>query len=90
MLFVWLGFLKDGGEPDQQVQQETNDFLEQPFIPIKAAGVLRKADGGRAGMMMIFEAESQAAAEALVSTSPFRRAGLYEQYHLLEFNNEIG
>lgn len=90
MLFVWLGFLKDGGEPEQQVQQETTDFLEQPFMPIKAAGVLRDADGRRAGMMMVFEADNRAAAEALVGTSPFRRAGLYEQYHLLEFNDEIG
>lgn len=90
MLFVWLGFLKDGEEPDQQVQQETSDFLKQPYIPIRAAGALRDSSGKRTGMMMIFEAEDHAAAQALVSTSPFLRAGLYRDYHLLQYQNEIG
>lgn len=90
MQFVWLGLLKDRSEPSQEVQEETSQFLVQPFMPIRAAGALRDAEGKRAGMMMIFEAESRAAAEALVSNSPFLRAGLYGQHHLLEFRNEVG
>lgn len=90
MQFVWLGLLKDPSEPSQEVQEETSQFLVQPFMPIRAAGALRDAEGKRAGMMMIFEAESRAAAEALVSNSPFLRAGLYGQHHLLEFRNEVG
>ena len=90
MLFVWLGFFKDGAEPDQQVQQEITDFLQQPYVPIRAAGALRDSEGKREGMMMIFEAEDLAAAQALVSTSPILRAGLYQDHHLLEYQNEIG
>ena len=39
---------------------------------------------------MIFEAEDRAAAEALVRESPLREAGLYSEYHLFEYQNEIG
>lgn len=90
MLFVWLGFLKPGAEPDQQVQQETSGFLQQPFMPVKAAGALRDDAGKRAAMMMVFEADDRPAAEALVSNSPFLRAGLYREHHLFEYQNEIG
>ena len=90
MLFVWLGFLKKGSEPDQQVQLDTTAFLEQPLIEIRAAGALRDEAGKRAGMMMIFEAADRSAAEALVANSPFLRAGLYEEHRLLEYQNEVG
>ena len=90
MVFVWLGFLNEGAEPDQEVQIETTSFLQQPFIRIRAAGALRDGGGKRAGMMMIFEASDLEAAEALVSNSPFQRAGLYREHHLFEFQNEVG
>jgi uncharacterized protein YciI len=90
MLFVWLGFLKEGVEPDQQVQEETSDFLQQPYVPIRAAGALRDSQGQRTGMMMIFESPDLAAANALIENSPYRRAGLYKEFHLLEYQNEIG
>jgi uncharacterized protein YciI len=90
MAFVWLGFLNEGAEPDQQVQIETTSFLEQPYITITAAGALRDGEGKRAGMMMIFEAENLEAARALVANSPFQRAGLYREHHLFEYQNEVG
>ena len=90
MLFVWLGFLKEGSEPDQQVQLETSSFLQQPYVSIKSAGALRDRDGQRAAMMMIFEAEDRAAAEALVANSPYMRAGLYDRHDLFEYQNEVG
>jgi hypothetical protein len=90
MLFVWLGFLKEGAEPDQQVQRQTTEFLMQPLIPIRAAGALRDQAGRRAAMMMIFEADDRTAAEALVGTSPYMKAGLYDRYYLYEFSNEVG
>ena len=90
MLFVWMGFLKHGAEPDQQVQEDTTGFLQQPLINIRAAGALRDAAGKRVGMMMIFEADDRAAAEALVRNSPYQRAGLYEESRLLEYQDEVG
>jgi uncharacterized protein YciI len=90
MLFVWLGFLKEDSEPDQQVQMDATGFLEQPLIKIRAAGALRDETGKRAGMMMVFEAGDRSAAEALVADSPFLRAGLYEEHHLFEYQDEIG
>ena len=37
MLFAWIGFLKEGSEPDQEVQQQVSGFLQQPYVPIQAA-----------------------------------------------------
>jgi len=91
MLFVWMGFLKADAEPvSQDVQQQTNDFLQQPYIQIQSVGQLRDENGRRAGMMMIFEVHDRAAAEALVENSPYRTAGLYEDYKLYEFLDEVG
>ena len=89
MLFAWMGFLKPGAEVPQEVNQQTSDFLQQPYVPIHFAGPLCE-DDRRAGMLMIFEADDRAAAEALVENSPYLRAGLYEQHHLYEYRNEAG
>ncbi len=40
--------------------------------------------------MVVFEAEDRATAEALVHESPLRKAGLYSEFHLFEFQNEVG
>jgi len=90
MLFAWIGFLKEGAEPDQEVQLEATGFLQQPLIPIRAAGALRDSAGSRAGMMMIFEADTRQAAEALVQDSAYLRAGLYERHDLFEYQDEVG
>jgi uncharacterized protein YciI len=91
MLFVWLGLLKEGSETiSQDVNEQTNDFLQQPFMPIHSVGPLCDENGRKAGMMMIFEAEDRAAADALVKNSPYRKAGLYEEHHLYEYRNEVG
>ena len=90
MRFVWMGFLKSADPIDPAIQQQISSFLEQPFIPIDAAGLLRNASGERAGYLVIFEAESRAAAEALVQESPLRAAGLYSEFHLFEYQQEVG
>ena len=90
MLFVWMGFLKPGEAIDQDLQQQISGFLQQPYTSIQSAGVLRDSAGGRAGYLVTFEAENRAAAEALVAESPIRQAGLYSQYHLFEFQAEVG
>ena len=91
MLYAWIGFLKAGAGPiSQSVQQATNDFLAQPIIKIHSAGPLRDANGNRAGMMMVFEQESLDAAQQFVSDSPYLQAGLYEDYRLYEYMNEVG
>ena len=90
MLFVWMGFLKPGDPIDPPLQQQISGFLEQPYLSIESAGVLRGPDGERAGYLVLFNAESRAAAEALVAESPVRRAGLYSEYHLFEFQAEVG
>jgi len=90
MLFVWMGLLKEGEEIDQALQQRISGFLQQPIIRIESAGALRGAGGERAGYLVIFEAEDRAAAEALVRESPVKDAGLYSEYHLFEYQNEVG
>ena len=71
MLFVWLGFLKDGADPvPQSVQQQTIDFLQQPYINIRSVGPLRDDAGKRAAMMMIFDAADRSAAEAFDGIDP--------------------
>jgi uncharacterized protein YciI len=91
MLFAWIGFLKQGSEIiPQDVNAETNDFLQQPYMPIHSVGPLCDESGRKAGMMMVFEADDRAAAEALVENSPYRRAGLYQEHYLYEYRNEVG
>jgi uncharacterized protein YciI len=90
MQFVWMGFLKSGAAIDPSVQVEISQFLQQPYIPIRSAGLLHDAQGARAGYLVIFEADDQATAEALVRESPLRKAGLYSEYHLFEYQNEVG
>ena len=90
MLFVWMGFLKSPAPIDPSIQQQIGGFLQQPYIPIKSAGLLHDAAGDRAGYLTMFEAEDRAAAEALVHESPLRAAGLYSEFHLFEYRNEVG
>jgi uncharacterized protein YciI len=90
MLFAWMGFLKTADPIDPAVQQQISGFLQQPYMPIRAAGVLRNASGGAGGYLTIFEADNRAAAEALVQESPLRAAGLYSEFHLFEYQDEIG
>ena len=90
MLFVWMGILKEGEPIEPELQQQISGFLEQPFLRIESAGALRDESGSRAGYMVVFEAEDRAAAEALANASPVRDAGLYSEYHLFEFQREVG
>jgi len=90
MRFVWMGFLKSADPIEPTIQQQINGFLEQPYLPIDTAGMLRKASGERAGYLVIFEAENRAAAESLVQESPLRAAGLYSEFHLFEYQQEVG
>lgn len=90
MQFAWIGFLKAGTDADPEILRQTTGFLQQPYIRIASVGALRDTAHRRAGMMMIFDVEDRAAAEALVAESPFLRAGLYEQHHLFEYVDEIG
>jgi YCII-related domain len=91
MLYAWIGILKPDAEPiAQSVQEWTSDFIGQPFIKIQSVGPLRDESGGRAGMMMIFEHDSREAAESFVRESPYLRAGLYAEYHLYEYVNQLG
>src|SRR3954464_12447144 len=90
MLFAWMGFIKPGAEMiPQEVNQQTSDFLQQPFLEIHSAGPLCE-DDRRAGMLMVFEANDRAAAEALVENSPYLKGGIYGQHHLYEYRNEVG
>ena len=90
MQFVWMGFLKSDQPIDQALQQQISSFLQQPYIAISSAGVLRGPSAERCGYLVIFEAEDRASAEALVRESPVRDAGLYSEFHLFEFQNEVG
>jgi uncharacterized protein YciI len=60
------------------------------LIKIVSAGPLRDASGKRAGMMVIFEHDSRADAEAFVADSPYVKADLYEDHRLYEYVNEVG
>jgi len=90
MLFAWMGFLKTADPIDPAVQQQISAFLQQPYIEIASAGVLRNASGRPGGYLMVFEADNRAAAEALVQESPLRAAGLYSEFHLFEYQDEVG
>jgi uncharacterized protein YciI len=91
MLYAWMGLLRpDAGPIPQDVQQQTTDFLSQPFIKVHFAGQLRDSAGKRSGMLMIFEHDSREAAETFVNGSPYLQAGLYESDGLYEYLDEVG
>ena len=91
MLYAWMGFLKPGADQiPPTVQQRTSDFLAQPFINIHSVGPLRDSEGKRVGAMLIFEADDPQKAEAFVKESPYLQAGLYDEYRLYEYENEVG
>jgi uncharacterized protein YciI len=90
MLFALIGFLKPGAEIPQEVNQQTSEFVQQPYIEIHSWGPLCDDHGRRAGMMMVFEHEDRAKAETFVANSPYVQAGLYERHHLYEYRNEGG
>ena len=91
MLFAWMGFLNpDDDNVPQSVQQQTSDFLSQPFIDIRYVGALRDAEGKRSGMLMIFDIEDRSKAEAFVSGSPYLQAGLYQEHRLYEYQSQNG
>lgn len=91
MLYAWIGFLKAEAEAiPPSLQEDATDFLSQPLIKIQAAGPLRDESGKRAAMMMIFEHDDRAAAEAFVKDSPYLKADLYEDHRLYEYANEVG
>jgi uncharacterized protein YciI len=80
----------NAGPIPQEVQWETRDFLAQPYIDIQSVGPLRDESGNRAGMMMMFEVNDWATAQALIKNSPYLKAGLYEDHRLYEYQNEVG
>ena len=89
MLYAWMGFLKpEVGAIQQEVQQQTSEFLSQPFI--RSAGPLCDGSGNRVGAMVIFEADGHEQAQTFVKESPYLQAGLYEEYRLYEYANEVG
>ena len=91
MLFVWIGFIKPGSETiSQEVNAQSNEFLSQPYLKLRTVGPLCDENGRRAGMMLMFEADDRSAAQAFVDSSPYKRAGLYDEYHLYEYRDEIG
>ncbi|HEY7007272.1 MAG TPA: YciI family protein [Sphingomicrobium sp.] len=91
MRFAWIGFIREGEEHiPQHVNVESNDFLSQPYLKIQSVGPLCDENGRRAAMLMIFDADDRAAAEALVENSPYRRAGIYDRFALYEFRDEVG
>ena len=51
MLFAWIGFLKSPDPIAQEVQLQISNFLQQPYIPFRSAGLLCNADGERSGYL---------------------------------------
>ena len=91
MLFAWDWVHQAWKEAiPQQVNVETNDFLSQPYVPIQSVGPLCDENGRRAAMMMLFEADNRDAAQAFVDNSPYKHAGIFQQYHLYGYHDQIG
>lgn len=61
------------------------DFLERNAAAVRAAGPLRRADGGAAGGVWIVDAGSAKEVDALVKGDPFWPTGLRESVEILEW-----
>jgi hypothetical protein len=90
MLFALIGFLKPGVQIPPEVNLQTGEFVQQPYINIHSFGPLCDEQGRRAGMLMVFEVDDRTKAEAFIESSPYVQAGLYDHYDLFEYRNEGG
>jgi uncharacterized protein YciI len=89
MLFTVVAHYKPGAAARTPASAFT-DHLEQPLMPIRLAGPLRNAKGEQTGFMAIVEAQSFAAADAFVKSSPNLEAGLYERVEIEALEPEVG
>lgn len=91
MLFVLVGLLKpEIHSIPQEVQQQVNEFLGQPYVDIRSAGALRDASGERAGMMIMVDCPDREHAESFLATSPYLGAGLYAEANVFQYASEVG
>jgi uncharacterized protein YciI len=91
MLFSIVAHFKPGAAAKTpETAAAFTSHLEQPLTPIRLAGALRDAKGEQTGFMVLLEAQSFAAADSFVKTSPETEAGLYERVDIAQLDPEVG
>ncbi len=73
---------EEGLKLRQQNRANHLQWLADLGDAVKAAGPFLDDDGNPAGSLIIIEAESRAAAEALAGQDPYRKAGVFAQVEI--------
>lgn len=85
-LFVILGLDAPGSDETRaRLRAEHLTAIRALRPQIRLAGPCRDAAGRHSGSLLIVEAESAAAARALIEADPFFAAGVFRQIEVLPF-----
>ncbi len=91
MLYAISGWFRVNSEAQRQaIHEEFNEHLSQRHPRLRLGGVLRDESGGRAGVLILLEADDKKQAQKFVDSSPYTRAGLYERIDLTALDIEVG
>ena len=91
MMFVCVARFKPGtDEKRKPLEPAFYVHLEQRTTRIRLGGPIKDDSGARAGIFLLIDAHDRAAAENLVSESPFTAAGLYQSVEITPVDIEIG
>lgn len=82
---------KPGGLPLRMATRKAHlEFIQANMGLIKLAGPFLDEAGDMSGSMLVIEAESLAAAQALADADPYCAAGLYERREVRQWRAAVG
>jgi len=91
MLFVVVGHFRPDTEEKRKSLVETFiRHLGQRQPRLRLGGPLKNDDGAAIGVFYIAESDTREAVEALVTESPYSKAGLYERIDITRMDLELG
>ncbi len=91
MIFVIHGFDKPGGTIRQNLIEAHRTYMDSDDANVLSSGPLVADDGETMiGSLLIVEAESREAIDALVAGDPFVKAGLFANIQVTRWYQRVG
>jgi uncharacterized protein YciI len=91
VLYAISAWFRADAEAQRQALHETyNEHLAQRRPHVRLAGSLRNEAGGRAGVLILLEADGPAQVQSYIAASPYAHAGLYERVDVAAIELEVG
>jgi uncharacterized protein YciI len=91
MLYMVTARFKPGMEAQHEaLSGDFGEHMRQPLLHIWLVGALLDDAGGRAGVLLMMEAEERAQVERFLDSSPYSQAGLYRSIDIDVLRIEAG